>query len=312
MREKEEYKPKRPGIPLPPLPEDFLGEDEIEEYAKRNDVAVVVITRISGEGWDLKPEKGGFYLRDDERRLIERVSKAFHKYKKRVVAILNIGLPIEVSSWRDLVDAILLIWQPGQEVGRVTADTLIGIINPSGKLPVTFPKDYKDVPSWNFPGEPPDDPKVVIYYEDIYVGYRYYDTFGVEPAYPFGHGLSYTKFEYSDLKTEVTEDSIKVRFKVKNIGNCPGKEVAQVYVSPPRGRIPKPLQELKGFHKTRELKPGEIEEIEIKIPLRLLASYSNGKWIIEAGRYEIRVGSSSRDIRLKAEITLTSSLSYEP
>ena len=311
MREKEEYKPKRPGIPLPPLPEDFLGEDEIEEYAKRNDVAVVVITRISGEGWDLKPEKGGFYLRDDERRLIESVSKAFHKYGKRVVAILNIGLPIEVSSWRDLVDAILLIWQPGQEVGRVTADTLIGIINPSGKLPVTFPKDYKDVPSWNFPGEPPDDPKVVIYYEDIYVGYRYYDTFDVEPAYPFGHGLSYTKFEYSDLKTEVTEDSIKVRFKVKNIGNCPGKEVAQVYVSPPRGRIPKPLQELKGFHKTRELKPGEIEEIEIKIPLRLLASYSNRKWIIEAGRYEIRVGSSSRDIRLKAEITLTSSLSYE-
>ena len=312
MREKDEYKPKRPGVPLPPLPEDFLREDEVEEYAKRNDVALIVITRISGEGWDLKPEKGGFYLRDDERRLIDKVSKVFHKYGKKVIAILNIGLPIEVSSWESLVDAILLIWQPGQEVGRVTADALIGVINPSGKLPVTFPKDYKDVPSWNFPGEPPDDPKVVIYYEDIYVGYRYYDTFGVEPAYPFGHGLSYTKFEYSDLKAEVTEDSIKVKFKVKNVGNRPGKEVAQVYISPPRGRIPKPLQELKGFHKTRELKPGEVEEIEIKIPLRLLACYSDGKWIVEAGRYEIRVGSSSRDIRLKTEITLTNSLSYKP
>ena len=288
MREREEHKPRRPGVPLPPLPQDFLSKEEIEKYAKRNDVAVVIITRLSGEGWDLKPEKGGFYLSDDERGLLEKVSKAFHKYGKRVVVILNIGLPIEVFSWRDLADAILLIWQPGQEVGRVTADTLIGVINPSGKLPITFPKDYRDVPSWSFPGEPPNDPKRVVYYEDIYVGYRYYDTFGVEPAYPFGHGLSYTEFEYSDLKVEVAEDFLKVKFKIKNVGNYPGREVAQVYVGPPRGKIPKPLQELKGFHKTKVLKPREIEEIEIRIPLRLLASYSCGKWVVEAGRYEIR------------------------
>ena len=217
-----------------------------------------------------------------------------------------------MASWRDLVDAILLIWQPGQEVGRVTADALVGVINPSGKLPVTFPKDYKDVPSWSFPGEPPDNPVKVVYYEDIYVGYRYYDTFGVEPAYSFGYGLSYTEFEYSDLKVEVFEESIKVKFKVKNVGKYPGKEVAQVYVSPPRGEIPKPLQELKGFRKTRLLQPGEAEEIEVEIPLRLLASYSCGKWVVEAGKYEIRVGSSSRDIRLRTEITLSKSLSYRP
>ena len=312
MRAKEGYKPRRPGVPLPPLPQDFLSEDEMEKYAKRNDVAIIVITRISGEGWDLKPEKGGFYLRDDEKRLIEKVSRTFHKHGKKAVAILNIGLPIEVSSWRDLVDAILLIWQPGQEVGRVTADALIGVMNPSGKLPVTFPKDYKDVPSWNFPGEPPNDPRAVVYYEDIYVGYRYYDTFGIEPAYPFGYGLSYTKFEYSDLKVEVTEDHLKVEFKVKNAGNHPGKEVAQVYINPPRGKIPKPLQELKGFHKTRELKPGEVEEVEIRIPLRLLASYNGEKWIVEPGKYEVRVGSSSRDIRLRKEFTLTNPLSYKP
>ena len=312
MRSKEEYKPKRPGIPLPPLPQDFLSEEEVEKYAERNDVAVVVISRLSGEGWDLKPVKGGFYLSDDEKSLLEKVSKAFHKYGKKVVVILNIGLPIEVASWRDLVDAILLIWQPGQEVGRVTADALIGLINPSGKLPTTFPRDYGDIPSWSFPGEPPDNPVKVVYYEDIYVGYRYYDTFGVEPAYPFGYGLSYTEFEYSDLKVEVFEESIKVKFKVKNVGKYPGKEVAQVYVSPPRGEIPKPLQELKGFRKTRLLQPGEAEEIEVEIPLRLLASYSCGKWVVEAGKYEIRVGSSSRDIRLRTEITLSKSLSYRP
>ena len=312
MRSREEYKPKRPGVPLPPLPQDFLSEEEVEKYAERNDVAVVVVSRLSGEGWDLKPVKGGFYLSDDEKSLLEKVSKAFHKYGKRIVVILNIGLPIEVASWRDLVDAILLIWQPGQEVGRVAADALIGLINPSGKLPTTFPRDYGDIPSWSFPGEPPDNPVKVVYYEDIYVGYRYYDTFGVEPAYPFGHGLSYTEFEYSDLRVEVSADSIKVKFKVKNVGKYPGKEVAQVYVSPPRGEIPKPLQELKGFHKTRLLQPGEAEEIEVEIPLRLLASYSCGKWLVEAGKYEVRVGASSRDIRLRTEFTLEKSLSYEP
>ena len=312
MRSREEYKPKRPDIPLPPLPQDFLSEEEVEKYAERNDVAVVVISRLSGEGWDLKPVKGGFYLSEDEKSLLEKVSKAFHKYRKKVVVILNIGLPIEVASWRDLVDAILLIWQPGQEVGRVTVDALVGVINPSGKLPVTFPKDYKDVPSWSFPGEPPDNPVKVVYYEDIYVGYRYYDTFGVEPAYPFGYGLSYTEFEYSDLEVEVSEDSIKVKFKVKNVGKYSGKEVAQIYVSPSRGEIPKPLQELKGFRKTKLLQPGEAEEIEVEIPLRLLASYSCGKWIVEAGKYEIRIGASSRDIKLKTEITLKKSLFYEP
>ncbi|HFC49654.1 MAG TPA: beta-glucosidase, partial [Thermofilum sp.] len=314
MREKDEYKPKgewwSPQLPL--LPQDFLSIEEIQEYARRNDAAVIVISRISGEGYDRKPAKGDFYLSDDEKRLIEKVSKVFHGQGKKVIAVLNIGAPIEVASWRDKVDAILLAWQPGQEAGRVVADALIGEINPSGKLPTTFPMDYADVPSWNFPGIPPESPEKVVYYEDIYVGYRYYDTFGVEPTYPFGHGLSYTQFEYSGLKTELSGDKLKVSFTVKNTGRKAGKEVAQVYVSAPRGKLDKPLQELKAFHKTRLLKPGEEECVELEIPLSSLASYDGERWLLEAGEYEIRVGASSRDIRLVNKVQIKEPKTYEP
>ena len=299
MREKEEYKIK-PGIlgpKHPKLPEDFLSEEKMYEVAERDDIALIVISRISGEGYDRRSEKGDFYLSDDERSLIEKVSKAFHKNNKEVIVILNIGSPMEIISWRDLVDAILLVWQAGQEIGRVVADTIIGRINPSGKLPVTFPKDYSDIPSWNFPGDPKDNPERVVYDEGIYVGYRYYDTFGVDPAYEFGYGLSYTSFEYSNLKVNVLKDSIVISFEVKNTGKFPGKEVAQVYIRAPKGKIDKPFQELKGFHKTRLLKPNDSEEINIEIKKGSLASF-NGKWIVERGKYEIRVGPSSRNIKL--------------
>ena len=314
MREKDEYKPRGEwwSPQIKPLPQDFLSVEEIREYARRNDVAVIVISRISGEGYDRKPGKGDFYLSDDERRLIEKVSNAFHSQGKKVIAVLNIGAPIEVASWRDKVDAILLAWQAGQEAGRVVADALIGEINPSGKLPTTFPKDYNDVPSWNFPGTPPENPEKVVYYEDIYVGYRYYDTFGVEPTYPFGHGLSYTQFKYSGLKAELSGDTLKVSFTVKNAGKRAGKEVAQVYVSAPRGKLDKPLQELKAFHKTRLLQPGGEEKIELEILLRLIASYDGNKWLLEDGEYEIRVGASSRDIRLTAKIKIEEPRTYEP
>ena len=152
----------------------------------------------------------------------------------------------------------------------------------------------------------------MVYYEDIYVGYRYYDTFGVEPTYPFGHGLSYTQFKYSGLKAELSGDTLKVSFTVKNAGKRAGKEVAQVYVSAPRGKLDKPLQELKAFHKTRLLQPGGEEKIELEIPLRLIASYDGNKWLLEDGEYEIRVGASSRDVRLTAKIKIEEPRTYEP
>ena len=314
MREREEYKVKmvfnQPIMPR--LPQDFLDEEEVARFAERNDVAVVVITRVSGEGADRKPEEGDFYLAEDERSLLEKVSRAFHERGKKVVVLLNIGAPIEVASWRSLVDGILLIWQAGQETGRIAADTLVGRINPSGKLPVTFPKDYSDVPSWNFPGEPREEPVRVVYEEGIYVGYRYYDTFGVEPAYEFGYGLSYTRFEYRNLEVKMEGDVVRVSFDVVNTGEVPGKEVAQVYIKAPKGRLDKPFQELRGFHKTRLLKPGEAERVEIEIPLRILASFNMGEWLVEEGEYEVRVGASSRDIRLTGKFTIEGERRYSP
>ena len=305
MRNKEEYKIRKGlfGQPImPKLPEmDLLKDNMVEEAAERTDAGIIVLGRISGEGSDRKPEKGDFYLSDDEQELIEIVSKAYHSRNKKVVVILNIGGPIEVMSWRDKVDAILLAWQAGQEMGRAVADALSGKVNPSGKLPTTFPKDYWDVPSSkNFPGDPPDDPKKVVYEEGIYVGYRYFDTFDVEPAYEFGYGLSYTTFNYENLKLEKNEDSIHVSFDIVNTGGIPGKEVAQVYVRAPRNDVERPFQELKGFVKTKLLNPGERERVTVSVDITSLAYFDEktNKWILEEGTYEIRVGASSRDIRL--------------
>ncbi|PLV57691.1 glycoside hydrolase family 3 protein [Thermotoga sp. SG1] len=315
MRKTEEYKPRTDSwgtIIKPKLPENFLSEKEIHKLAKKNDVAVIVISRISGEGYDRKPVKGDFYLSDDEMDLIKTVSKEFHEQGKKVVVLLNIGSPIEVVSWRDLVDGILLVWQAGQETGRIIADVLNGRINPSGKLPTTFPKDYSDVPSWTFPGEPKDNPQKVIYEEDIYVGYRYYDTFGVEPAYEFGYGLSYTTFEYSDLNVSFDGETLRVQYRIANTGDRAGKEISQVYIKAPKGKIDKPFQELKAFHKTRLLNPGESEEVVLEVPVRDLASFDGKEWVVEAGEYEVRVGASSRDIRLKGTFLVEEEKIFEP
>jgi len=301
-----------------PLQQDILTEGQVGEFARRNDVAIIVISRTSGEGWDRKAVKGDYYLTDSERRLIEMVSRQFHALGKGVVAILNIPAPIEVATWRDLVDAILLVWLPGQEAGRVIADALVGKVNPSGKLPTTFPRDWSDVPAAKsaecYPGVPQDNPRAVRYCEGIYVGYRYYDKYNVEPAYEFGFGLSYTRFEYRNLTVAKSEDIVKVSFDVVNVGKYPGKEVAQVYVKAPQGTVDKPIQELKAFRKTRLLNPGEAERIELTINVRDLASFnaSRGLWIVDAGEYEVRVGSSSRDIRLTGRFTVDKTIEFKP
>ena len=307
MRGTEEYRIEyepwwNPKIPH--LPQDFLDDEYIERLAYRNDTAIVVIGRISGEGWDRRPQKGDFYLTDDEYNLIKRVSRAFKEFGKRVVVVLNVGGPIEVESWKDMVDSILVLWQAGQETGRILADVISGKVSPSGKLPVTFPKDYRQVPSWMFPGEPPSNPERVIYEEGIYVGYRYYDTFNVEPSFEFGFGLSYTEFSYEDCRVDTSSDGITVRVRVKNVGNSPGKEVVQVYLKHPKVTVDTPLQELKGFAKTSTLNPSQSEELKIRIPYEYVEIFDGSDWKLMGGIYEIRVGSSSRDIRFRKSVKL--------
>jgi beta-glucosidase len=237
-----------------------------------------------------------------------------------VVVILNIGGVIETASWKDIPDAILLAWQAGQETGNSIADVISGKVNPSGKLASTFPVSYQDVPSApNFPGvvtEPDDSPvqggdplqaffspkaSKIVYEEGIYVGYRYYNTFNVPVSYEFGYGLSYTSFEYSGitLSSEKFNKSLTVTITVQNTGNVSGREVVQLYLSAPQGRLDKPASELKGFTKTKLLVPGESEIITFEISPRALSSFDteSSAWIADAGTYKVMIGTSSKDIR---------------
>ncbi len=289
---------------IPKLPENLFSTDELEKISEKNDTAFVVISRISGEGKDRKLEKGDYYLSNDESELIRNISKVFRDKGKKVIAVLNVGSPIEVESWKDYCDALVVLWQAGQEAGRVLADVISGRVNPSGKLPTTFPKNYSDVPSRSFPGEPKDNPVSIVYDEGIYVGYRYYDTFRIEPSFEFGFGLSYSRFEYSELNIEWEGEKFVLTFNVKNVGNKRGKEVAQVYVRAPGKKIDKPYQELKAFEKTNMLEPGEKQRMKIELTAGDLASHNGYQWFIEEGVYEFRVGSSSRDIRLSRKLCL--------
>ncbi|HWK02046.1 MAG TPA: glycoside hydrolase family 3 C-terminal domain-containing protein [Puia sp.] len=298
-----------PFIALPPVPEMDISEALIDREA---DAAVITIGRNAGEFADRKVEND-FTLTGVEKRLINSVSNAFHAKGKKVVVILNIGGVIEVASWRDKADGILLAWQPGQEAGNAIADVLSGKVNPSGKLTTTFPVDYNDVPSAkNFPGKdlplPPGQtvnpltgrPAEVTYQEGIYVGYRYYDSFKINPAYEFGYGLSYTKFEIGDVEASspVFKNGITVKVTVKNTGKVAGREVVQLYLSAPNQTLDKPEQELKGFAKTGLLAPGQSQLLVFKLNSADLASFytSRSAWIADAGDYQVKIGTSSRDI----------------
>jgi beta-glucosidase len=310
-----------------PIPEIKVDASLIDRMAKEAGAAIVTIGRNSGEGSDRQVDND-FNLSAYEKALIGNVTKAFHARGKKVIVVLNIGGVIETASWRNLPDAILLAWQAGQESGNSMADVISGKINPSGKLAATFPMQYKDVPSSaNFPGtvtgaEPARDttkkpdiqdlmrPRAakVVYAEGIYVGYRYYGSFNVKPAYEFGYGLSYTKFEYSNLKlsSDKFTNKMTVTLDVKNNGSVAGKDVVQLYIHAPVKSVDKPEQELKGFAKTNLLLPGETQTLTFTITARNLASFNtaSSSWIADAGNYEVRVGASSADIRLKAPFTL--------
>ena len=309
-----------------------LNQDIIKGMANVSDAAIITIGRNSGEGRDRTNVKGDFQLSDFEQQLIKDVSEAFKAKGKKTIVILNIGGVIETASWREFPDAILLAWQGGQETGNSVADILSGKVNPSGKIATTFPVSYDDVPSAkSFPGKeltdvkPADQgplssfmrikPAIVTYEDGIYVGYRYYETFKVKTAYEFGYGLSYTDFTYSNIKLSSTKfsGSISVTVEVKNSGIVAGKEVAELYLSAPAVKLDKPAIELKGFAKTKLLKPGESQTLTFVIDSRRLSSFDPAvsSWVAEAGKYDVKIGASSKDIRQSATFTLAKDLTVK-
>lgn len=292
-----------------------MDDELVTQKATSSEVAIITIGRNSGENED-RHINNDFYLGQDEIKMINQVSEAFHAAGKKVIVILNIGGVIETASWKDKVDAILLAWQPGQEGGNSVADVISGSQNPSGKLTMTFPIDYNHHPSAaNWPGTPANDPAEVSYEEGIYVGYRYFNTFQVKPSYEFGFGGSYTSFQYTDLKlgSPTFKDQMEVSIRVTNNGKVAGKEVVQLYVSAPDNLEDKPESELRAFAKTKVLQPGESQLLSFTLKARDLASFVDAEsaWIAERGIYTVKIGASSLDIRQSERFNVSENVVVE-
>ncbi|WP_207535383.1 glycoside hydrolase family 3 C-terminal domain-containing protein [Desertivirga arenae] len=292
--------------------EMVVPDSTIEEKARTCDIAVLTIGRNSGETSDRDLEKN-YHLLPVETELIRKVAEAFHKRNKKLIIVLNVAGVVDMKGWKDNADAILLAWQPGQEAGNSIADVLSGNVNPSGKLATTFPLNYSDVSSSkNFPGTPVEKPLSVIYQEGIYVGYRYHDTFKVPVNYEFGYGLSYTNFavtSYSISKPSA-DGSFEINCRIKNTGKLAGKQVVQIYIAAPTSSLDKPAQELKAFGKTVLLSPGQSQQMRFTVRGQDLASFYSDKsaWVTDAGRYEVKIGFSSRDIQNTASFVLKNSV----
>ena len=277
--------------------EDLAGTDQ--------NLALYVIARTSGEGADRKLAPGDYEL---SRREIENL-RTLTSYYEHTVVILNVGGVIDTKFLRSQkgVDAVLLMSQPGCAGGYALSDVLTGKVTPDGRLTATWAENYADYPSAESFSYLSGDLDDSYYNEGIYVGYRWFDSFGLNPAYPFGFGRSYTDFALNVRRTEICGESIRVTVDVRNIGDRhAGRETVQVYVSQPQGKLEKPYQVLAGFAKTKELAPGQEETVEVQFPVRSLASYDEERaaWVLEAGNYYIRVGTHSRDTHIAAALAL--------
>ena len=314
---------------LPPARADerqFTAE-ELNAAIAGSDVAIISLGRKSGEAADRS--EADFYLKEGEKQLIKAVSEAYHAKGKQVVVLLDICSPIDVASWQDQIDGLVCTWQGGQESGFSVADVLSGKVNPSGKLPMTFEIKYGDAyADKNFPANVDDktlgamfmwgrnkeddkkrEPQANIdytnYEEDIYVGYRYFDSFGKPVAYPFGFGLSYTTFDYENLSCSVDGDIVTVTVDVKNTGFRVGRNVVELFVAAPNSKkLNKPEKELRNYAKTKLLKPGEKETVKMKVSIEDLASFNEkaSAWKTDAGVYTFMICSSANDVEVKETV----------
>jgi beta-glucosidase len=310
-------------LPKPRPTEMVPSKALLKEMAVGSDVALITIGRTSGEFLDRIV--ADFNLTKEEFSLIQSITNEFHSAGKKVVVVLNIGGVIETSTWKNLPDAILCAWQAGQEGGNSVVDVLSGKVSPSGKLTMTFPVKFEDAASSkNFPTEGAMgdmdfmSPKkktnkplwdYTNYEEDIYVGYRYFDTFGKQVSYPFGYGLSYTSFSYENPRIKEDKDKYVITVTVKNTGKYSGKEVVQLYASAPdRMHANKPEKELKAFMKTKNLKPGESATVVLTVGTSELASFDeqSSSWIVTPGVYQFQIASSSRDIKMVLDANVAS------
>ena len=310
-------------LPKPRPTEMVPSKALLKEMAVGSDVALITIGRTSGEFLDRTV--ADFNLTKEEFSLIQSITNEFHSAGKKVVVVLNIGGVIETSTWKNLPDAILCAWQAGQEGGNSVVDVLSGKVSPSGKLTMTFPVKFEDAASSkNFPTEGAMgdmdfmSPKkktnkplwdYTNYEEDIYVGYRYFDTFGKQVSYPFGYGLSYTSFSYENPRIKEDNDKYVITVTVKNTGKYSGKEVVQLYASAPdRMHANKPEKELKAFMKTKNLKPGESATVVLTVGTSELASFDeqSSSWIVTPGVYQFQIASSSRDIKMVLDANVAS------
>lgn len=299
----------------PSINDDVLLQNLVSSSAQNDDVAVISIGRVGGEGTEFTVNDG-YYLTDKENALIDAVYKAFNDAGKKVIFVLNVPGVIDTARWSDKADSILLAYMGGQDIGNSVADILSGDVNPSGKLTQTFPKQYTDIPSaTSYSGADivNGSPTKAYYSEGIYVGYRYYSTLNKDVSYPFGWGLSYTTFNYSDptvtsntLNGKGKNGVVSLTVNVTNAGDVAGKEAVQVYISAPEVKLKKPAIELKAFAKTEKLNAGGSQKLTFNIPAYILASFDedNNQWIIEPGTYKAYISASS-DISGVAPISFT-------
>jgi beta-glucosidase len=307
------------------IPEMTVDKKVIDGMAQSAEMAVITIGRNAGEGADRKIDND-FNLSDNERSMVSNICNSFHAAGKKVIVILNIGGVIETASWKMMPDAILLAWQAGQEGGNTVADVLKGTVNPSGKLPMTFPLNFMDHPSsLNFPYDYASNPLADFgftlpgvqkqlrknidytnYNEDIWVGYRYFNTAGKAVSYPFGYGLSYTTFAYSGAKITPTATGFAATVTVKNTGKVAGKEVVELYISAPKGKLEKPANELKAFAKTKSLAPGESETLTMSFTAYDIASFDEtaSAWVTDAGQYTAKFAASVEEIKVSVPFTV--------
>ncbi len=309
---------------LPPAraEEKQFTTDELNAAIDGSDVAIISLGRKSGEAADRS--ETDFYLKDGEKQLIKAVSEAYHAKGKQVIVLLDICSPIDVASWQEQIDALVCTWQGGQESGFSVADVLSGKVNPSGKLPMTFQIKYGDAyADKNFPANVDDKtigamfmwgydkdkapkerkPEANIdftnYEEDIYVGYRYFDSFGKPVAYPFGFGLSYTTFAYENMSVSEANGVFTVKVDVKNTGAKAGRNVVELFVAAPNSKkLNKPEKELRNYAKTRLLQPGQAETVTMTVKTEDLASFNEkaSAWKTDAGVYTFMICSSANDV----------------